>query len=194
MPPRRQGFRFSGNRQICFASDHLFHASAASPVVSLISTDGCSARICQVSAADGCRQRSPSRRYVFTRERRPLLVDGVAQLLILHSVCWAKTRSSSPASVSVTVRYHAQTAADRDLLLGAVFVAKRRRANVHCPRATAKMAAFRRCRKVFRSRKSNGAALNVDVQKLQCDVVNISISAINFLSIVNSISQTRTEQ
>ncbi len=51
-----------------------------------------------------------------------------------------------------------------------------------------------RCRKVFRSRKSTARTPGLLFHKMQRDVVNISISAIKFLSYSKFILAKRTEQ
>ncbi len=83
-------------------------------------------------------------------ERRALLIDDVTKLLVLNKVCWAKVRNSSPASVRVTVRLSRTNSGwPRSSSVALDLARKRRRADVHGPRAAAKMAAFRQMQKGF---------------------------------------------
>ena len=88
-------------------------------------------------------------------KRRPLLVDGVPQLLILQqgllgkdAQLFAGFREGDGAVIA-----HEQRLAE--VFLKALDLARKRgRADVHRPGAAAKVTAFRRCRNIFRSRKS----------------------------------------
>jgi hypothetical protein len=72
-------------------------ASAASPVESLISTEGCAARKAienRRQMAIGGRDRAEDMQ--LAGERRTLLIDGMTKLLILQQRLLGKGRSSSP--------------------------------------------------------------------------------------------------
>jgi hypothetical protein len=103
----------------------------------------------------------------------------VAQLLILQQRLLGKnaqlfTRFGERDGAVIA---HKQRLAD--LLPGAGSGAKAWRADVHRPLRPWRLSA--RCRNIFRSRKSTDSTPLFTLHKLQRDVVNISISAINFL-------------
>ena len=79
-----------------------------------------------------------------------MLIDGVAQLLILQQRLLGE---NAQLFARFSQRHRAVIAHKQrltEIFFQALYLSrKRRRANVHCPRATAKMAAFRQMQEGF---------------------------------------------